>query len=920
MGELKTAGANGLGLGLVLLVLGWYVSNTMSSYYAKNVFNDAESLGEADTAAGSSVYELMSLSLFVSFLQLAISGLVGYTYYCLVLHLPGDSSPWMKLLDSRTVDPAYFKLTFFIATCNAIGTCSTNVGYIYGSVSLVQLIKSTEPVATYIADALVFQTKSNRVTISGILLVIFGSCMACYKDSSANYLSVAAALLSNAVLPLRNIFTKSYSSKASLIPTSSTGGTEGTGGVAQPRPSGFILFSLISSVGSVVVGAAALLAYSLAPFAFSSGANCESLFSSLTYCGYNSFSFLVLGRLDPMTHAMLNVFKRAFNIITSMLFFAQPFTAQFMLGLTISLVGMMFYIAGKKEITDFTSYRRFIPFAVIALMMVFAILNAEGDLASLSELTPIASLPPSTPSQSLKIVPPIRDFGRLAFVPLDPYNACNDKILHLSCLRTIISDGSGPVVEAPHLLEEVCRSLLKENADQQVESAHCGLCLQVQNTVGALVSLTEDDSPAKEEVLSTYLLPSDSQAVVNKILYAEIRFFGSEISVRVVDRVAIAMHGLYPPKSEAAGLFRRKDANVGNFMWMFGATRMINPFTVTFQKDDVAVADQVTNYVIASANAFQLDADPDPFQGYVGFMKSKTTLFNVPTIVLGIGIQAEFGPDDVHGLVLRDHQRDLLLEVQKRQQAASISVRGEFTRTACANAGIKNCIPLGCPSLTISREVDLGKALEEKWEKTLRKLASKEKIKVVLILPAMQPKQRPEDYDLLVGMLVEIYEKHDCVFILQMGYDVVNLQAHMKASNKNAVPEERRVTFYHVEDWLEYVKDFDLVVTTRIHGGMGGVSTSTPTFVIPTDYRILELVDAMQIPKLPMEKIRAYYAGGRLSDDGVDVGYLMNIVEKDFESFERNRIDKLRNYVGILNNSGLEMDPKLLEIVRLAGK
>ena len=106
---------------------------------------------------------------------------------------------------------------------------------------------------------------------------------------------------------------------------------------------------------------------------------------------------------------------------------------------------------------------------------------------------------------------------------------------------------------------------------------------------------------------------------------------------------------------------------------------------------------------------------------------------------------------------------------------------------------------------------------------------------------------------MLQGLLLEIYELHDCVFILQMGYDKPHI-LKMECA-KNGVDQSWILKFDNVEDWRTNMSGFDLIVSTRIHGCMAGISAGTPCFVIPTDFQIQVLVNAMQIPTVSMEKL-----------------------------------------------------------------
>ena len=200
-----------------------------------------------------------------------------------------------------------------------------------------------EPVATFICDALVFKTASNRTTLVGVLLVIFGSCFASFKDSSFNSLSIGAALLSNTVLPIRNVLTKFTISSEKSVPV---GGPQNS---LTDEPRGFLLFAFISFLGAVFVGFLAVLSMALFSVTPVSDITTEAIFSSVTYTAYNSFSFLVLSHMDPVMHAILNVFKRAFNIVTSMYFFVQPFSQQFMIGLLIAMFRLVVYLSRGKR-------------------------------------------------------------------------------------------------------------------------------------------------------------------------------------------------------------------------------------------------------------------------------------------------------------------------------------------------------------------------------------------------------------------------------------------------------------------------------------------------------------------------------------------------------------------------------------------
>ena len=221
----------------------------------------------------------------------------------------------------------------------------------------------------------------------------------------------------------------------------------------------------------------------------------------------------------------------------------------------------------------------------------------------------------------------------------------------------------------------------------------------------------------------------------------------------------------------------------------------------------------------------------------------------------------------------------------------------------CWHALSHSTIPFLCPSLTISRAPDLGQVLETKWNAVMSKLRdSDDVLKIGIALPnKMITGGR---YERLVDMLLLICEKHDCHYIAQTPNDIPRLMAH----SKRKVKEEKVFHFKEgVERWFEFMHGLDVVVSTRIHGGMAGISNGIPTMIIPTDLRILELVNAMELPHIPFEEA--------MKTDFTSLAQLMAAAKIDFKKFERNRRSRIKYYKGMLESIGLEMDPALVKII-----
>jgi hypothetical protein len=487
-------------------------------------------------------------------------------------------------------------------------------------------------------------------------------------------------------------------------------------------------------------------------------------------------------------------------------------------------------------------------------------------------------------------------------VPLEAYNACDDHILHVSCLRTIIVNGAAndasplvPVVTS--LYPSVCDDLgqqMRDTGKWQLEEAHCMLCLQADGVVSVLVEST----PLNDRI-SRYLLPAEAARVAAAIV-------PSGVSHRIVDRKTIVITQWYKPWSWDNNYQRSVDSNLGNMIWQYGATRLINPFTTLFLGKESPAAKTAVAFVLASANALRLDDNSDESMSYIDWHKMVQG-WDVPTILLGIGIQKEFSPDfSPADLELFEFQRAQLQEIERRQSRPAITVRGNLTRIACENSDVSHCVVMGCPSLTINTVENLGGTMHAKWKATLKKLEDGERIKMVLALPALSSgsKHESEKKRVLHKTVMELFSnlatRHDAVVVIQDGSDVRGFRDWPLSERA------RNVSFDNAEQWFNLTSNVDLVLSGRIHGGMSGIASATPTLVIPTDLRILELVEAMMIPALLAERVNSE----------MDVATLLRLADVDFEAFEANRRRRILQYIGILREADLEMNPKLLEVVK----
>lgn len=204
------------------------------------------------------------------------------------------------------------------------------------------------------------------------------------------------------------------------------------------------------------------------------------------------------------------------------------------------------------------------------------------------------------------------------------------------------------------------------------------LCVQHGHRIGGAVmgepTSTRPLGASQYEVYRTWLAQRFSSGGTGQ----------DELPVRIVQRTEVIMDGQYlPADDERNNVARRKDGNKGNFVWQYGATSLFNPYTTKFVKQK---SWRTVAYVFASANLLLMNPDYPQGEEVMGNMAkiytSRVLQYDLPTILLGIGIQVEFAKvQNVSSLSLEgyDVYQTLLQEIANRQESNSIAVRGDVT-------------------------------------------------------------------------------------------------------------------------------------------------------------------------------------------------------------------------------------------------
>lgn len=190
--------------------------------------------------------------------------------------------------------------------------------------------------------------------------------MVCFRDSTISVAPVMIAMLSNFVLPMRNVLSKKIMMSTADTVNAGTenekllrGSSEHGGDTPDILPQkknksdgnpaeSFFLTSLFASYFLFPFWLLAGIAdYSFIPIIYSKNALMYVLLSGLMHAMYNLSSFGFLSRVStPTTHAIANVFKRVFTIWTAVVFFGSTDSTLSPLsiaGLVLSTIGLFWY-------------------------------------------------------------------------------------------------------------------------------------------------------------------------------------------------------------------------------------------------------------------------------------------------------------------------------------------------------------------------------------------------------------------------------------------------------------------------------------------------------------------------------------------------------------------------------------------------
>ncbi|MFC3459224.1 polysaccharide pyruvyl transferase family protein [Massilia haematophila] len=296
----------------------------------------------------------------------------------------------------------------------------------------------------------------------------------------------------------------------------------------------------------------------------------------------------------------------------------------------------------------------------------------------------------------------------------------------------------------------------------------------------------------------------------------------------------------------------------------------------------------------------------------LGFLVNNFRKLECRLVGIGLGAQAGNLQQEVD---IPAGTLDWIREIQERSPTAApnIAMRGEFSRRSLERYGLADkTVALGCPTLFISPEVKLGKTIAERFTGNPQNIA------------VTAGHQRWGHLARLEASLVQLMGANKGAYICQSPLEMVQIgrgeakwitQEQRDLCRNYACPqlsdeeftkwtEQHAFSFFSAAAWLEFVRRFDFVIGTRIHGVMLALQAGIPGLCIAHDSRTKELCETMKVPHVAASEV----IGGIRRDE------LPRLFRFDPDEFDANRARLAGEYYKFFQNNRLVPAPYFSQI------
>jgi len=345
--------------------------------------------------------------------------------------------------------------------------------------------------------------------------------------------------------------------------------------------------------------------------------------------------------------------------------------------------------------------------------------------------------------------------------------------------------------------------------------------------------------------------------------------------------------------------------NTGNLAWAYAVNQLVDTESIhhllhnhthilrgSSSEGDIVGLLMGTGPMLgdSTANAFDIRFD---------YMLKFSQQVKGPQLILGMG-SLTLSKSCNEGLEAKSKQFVEKLLTNMEKYGGYVTLRGQCTQDMIASSGIpiKHFPVMGCPSYLLSRNPQLGKLLQSRYQKLVAQIEpSKETscLRIGILTAA------GANLDAMMSFVRKYSCDNGTMHLLQDNYD----QGVASVVQEKAGPQVHIVAeqYYDILTWQMNVKGLDIVVGPRIHGSMVPLSMGIPTITIAKDIRIDELCQSMDLACMKV-----------FSDSESFLSNLLSTMKNfDGTKFDENRFNKLTKYREIFDELGMGLHPGLVK-------
>lgn len=363
-------------------------------------------------------------------------------------------------------------------------------------------------------------------------------------------------------------------------------------------------------------------------------------------------------------------------------------------------------------------------------------------------------------------------------------------------------------------------------------------------------------------------------------------------------------------------LMKAVGANTGNIIFQHASDLIIggdhrHVGHSTRNYGDPSVFKGMDYFVFPAANHLRANIDLTLLTGFLKVQKA-------PLIILGLGAQAEkdANPRDIAKDLKTNPSIVEFVELLKNK-AALISVRGTFSEQVCHELGLNYVLRLGCPSLFINPDPQLGQKISQQ----LAGLNNDEAFAVAANAPnEIEGWKAPLEQKLYRWSCETggLYFQQSCEHWIFNGADgrLAELSSNQIGYLKSKIApddtlDDFRIKFKNVfrmffsfETWRDALKTQSIVMGTRIHGNMAALAADRPGVLISHDVRVKELADEMHVPQVLYEAVESVQT----------VKEIVRHISFNAEQFDTNRKQKAKTLVDVFSKIGVPASDHLIKL------